>query len=811
MPAELSDDELPTTLLVVGSSPTSDEDRRMRPFSGDSGQYFRGLVAKHWHGAVVYDYALRCAQRRVKLAPSMISACRPYLANSFEHSRPARIICLGSEAITSVFGRSFPVLSVRRGYGYTSTGAPVFFLMHPSQATRNRFLRAWFEDDLRWALTATPTPLPHDAAAFLVKTSAEAVEAAEDLRCAPWVTFDIESFGSPFNVDHQILNLAFTPGESDYSYVVDKAQLEDEQVFAPFRRLLEDSNVPKGGHGVKFDMLGLFARYDVRVRNVTFDTLLSRRLLDADAEGRLETCQALVGMGGAKDEIAAYLKDGAKELRTLFKKPDAKPAMFREPSAALRRAAALIDQGEEPKRYTYDAIPSDVRTRYNAADTISTDRIKSLLDADFAEQPEIRQVWAKITRRLNNAVAAMERNGIGVSPAKILELQKMADAKIAASKGRLAQFGGFNPNSQPQVAELLYKTLGLPVLQQTGKGAPSVAAGVLEHLHHPVVQDILDYRRATHFKSQYADGMAFFVRDDGRIHPGIKIAGTTTGRPSCEEPNLLNIPRAESVDGKLCRDIFVADRGWSFVELDQSQIELRVAAMLSGDPVMTALFVAGEDFHLATARLIAPVFKRDPATLTKGDPLRTQAKAVNFSVLYGKDSYALAAEMGISAKAAQAIVEAILGKFQRLRVWIQQSLAFGQKHGYCRTWWDGQDFRRRPLWKIADHNDDERKTAERGSWNTPIQGTAAEFTNASLGAVQEWIEESPERERNVRLVLTVYDSMLLEVRDEFVVDTARHCKKIAESWPSNGVPLLSDVKVGKSWGSMTKLDTAGGL
>ena len=796
------------TLLVVGASPTVDEDRRGRPFSSDSGMYFRALVERLWDGTVVYDYALRCSQRRSKLAPSMISACRGYVAHTVRVASPARIICLGTEAMASVFGRSFPPLSVRRGYGYTSQGVPVFFLASPATATRNRFLRSWFEADLAWALQACPERLPASAIALCVDTVDDAAAAAEDLRIAPWVTIDIESFGAPFNSDHQILNLALTPGMAAYAYVLSKTSLEDAHTSAPIRALLEDASVPKGGHGVKFDTLGLYARYGIRTRNIAFDTLLYRRLLDADAEARLENCQALVGMAGAKDEIDSYLRAGGQALRLLAKRPDTVPEGFQEPLEALQRAAALVAQGEEPKRFTYDAIPPDIRLRYNAADTISTDRLKLVLDRDFAEQPEIYQVWAQITRRLNNAVAAMERNGIGVSREKIAELRKMADAQIASAQERLIAYGDFNPNSQPQVAALLFERLKLTSVATTGKGRPSVAASALAQLQHPAVAAILDFRRATHFKSQYADGMSFFVRDDGRIHPGIKIAGTTTGRPSCQDPNLLNIPRAESVDGKLCRDIFVADEGWTFIELDQSQIELRVAAMLSGDTVMADLFRAGEDFHLATAKLVAPVFGKDPKKMTRDDPLRTQAKVINFSVLYGKDSYALAAELSISTKQAQALVDAILGKFRRLKVWIQESLVHAQKLGYCRTWWNGADFRRRPLWKIADFNDDERRTAERGAWNTPIQGTAAEFTNASLGAVQEWIEESPEREQNVRLVLTIYDSMLLEVRDAHVLSTARYCKKIAESWYSAGIPLVSDVKVGKSWGSMRSLEVA---
>jgi DNA polymerase-1 len=183
----------------------------------------------------------------------------------------------------------------------------------------------------------------------------------------------------------------------------------------------------------------------------------------------------------------------------------------------------------------------------------------------------------------------------------------------------------------------------------------------------------------------------------------------------------------------------------------------------------------------------------------KSHPLRSRAKIVNFGVLYGKDAYGLAMELGIPKKEAQQLVDAILGKFKKLAKWIENQLRLGRATGWTRTWWDGADARYRPLIAMGGFDDDARKSAERSTWNTSIQGTATEFTNASLGAIQKWIEDE---KLPAKLVLTVYDSIVAEVRGDVVDDYIYGAKKIMEGWPSGGIPIVSDFKRGFAWGSL---------
>jgi DNA polymerase-1 len=320
-----------------------------------------------------------------------------------------------------------------------------------------------------------------------------------------------------------------------------------------------------------------------------------------------------------------------------------------------------------------------------------------------------------------------------------------------------------------------------------------------------VADDILAWRKAIKFKGQYADGILGYVQDDGRVHCHYNIDGAESGRPSANDPNMLNIP-ARGPNAAACRGIFVAEDGYMLLEGDYSQVELRVAAMLSGDPVMIQMFKDGVDFHTATSVMIAPLLGVDSTDQTAMDALRGQSKIVNFALLYGDPDEGLAHKLGCDVRTAAKLRAAILGKFKRLAKWIDECQAATRRSGVCRTVWNGEDRRVRKLYDVADPNAKGHDTAVRSSWNTPVQGSATEYTNASLGAIQAWLDEHPAVP--ARLVLTVYDSIMLEVHEDWVEDVAHVVKDIMESWPSSGVPIVSELKVGKDWGHMAKLKLA---
>jgi uracil-DNA glycosylase family 4 len=810
MPAELAG-EGKDRVLIVSSGPLEADDRYGRPHMGATGAYLREQVSRVWPGEVVYDHAVRCAPGNRPLTDTMITACRPFAAQTFTEARPDRILCLGQSAVRAIFGRAFPPMSTRRGYAYTSTGIPVYFLIGPGEAARNRIIRAGFEDDLRWALTEAPPPqMDHSSVAYLIDREVDAQFAADELRDAGGITFDIETFGAAGNKEFQIINIAATPYGQNTAYVWEEASITNPALIKPFLDILKDPSISKAGHNLKFDCVGIQAFFGVRVEGRIEDTMLLWKLHDSTVEKpSLEHAQTQVGMAGAKDEAKIFVDLGAKELTKKAKdletpplrKTKEKPSLFHVSAEKMETAVRRVIAGDDPKRYSYAAIPPLVLTKYNALDTISAERVRSYNKARVDSQRQLARIHREVVQPLYAAVTQMEVNGFAASRNAVAHLRVAATADVEEQEKQVRAYGNFNPASPADVARLLFEQLKLGSKNQkmTAGGALSTDSAVLEEIDHPAAKAVLAYRQAHRLVAQYANGMEIFIRDDGRIHPSIRIAGTESGRPSCTEPNLMNIPRAGTRTGKMCRDVFVASRRKKIVEFDYSQIEIRVAAMLSQDDVMIGLLRSGVDYHLGTAKIIGPVFGVNPEEITKAHHLRDAAKTINFATLYGSGPKRIGAQLGISKAKAEIIQNAILGKFRKLKNWLEDQVRFARSTGYCQTWWAGEPARIRYLPNIASSFEDDRGTAERGSKNTPIQGTAADFTNASLGAIQRWID----REKiPAKLVLTVYDSIMLEVDDAAVDDVLANVHRIMTQWESMGVPLVAEAKVGESWGTL---------
>lgn len=840
-------------LLCVGERPGVEEDKAGRPFVGPTGAYLQGVVRKLWPGPIVYDNAVKCLPGKgVEVVPSHVEACRPYLSATVRAVRPACILALGSGAIASLTGRDPAVLSTRRGYTYLAgAGAPVFLLLHPAAALRNRFVRAWFEADLAWALhpdTAPPAP-PWDGVVHVVETVEEACAAREGLSRAPWVAFDVETVGEAFSRHGiTIVSLAFTPPGSDDTYLWPEAALRDPAVRREAELLLSDPAVGKVGQNGKYDIIAVGQAWGVEVRNYSGDTMLRRRLLEPDAEAKLAVSEELVGMGGAKGEMDVE-REAANVRARKFLDARASPQRGLLLGAAepelLPRGLTREEFSSAPGAWNMALCAGDLRDRYNARDTVATARLEVLFRDRLSREPELSRVWEELIAPATETVVRMETWGIGVDTASVRAFAAFLAIQKAEALHRVQSYGmGVNPDAHDQVRELLYTTLRLrpPAGALTAKGGkPSTESDVLKLLRHqhPAPQAILDYRRFARLDSNYATGLLPWVRPDGRVHASVNVLRARTGRFSITDPALQTIPRVVDeeghTEGRMARDCFVA--GWEALHpsrwnvgdrtraphfdfippgeetellvLDYSQIELRVLADLSGDPKMLAAFRSGEDFHLRTARSpgVCAVFGITPEAVQKQH--RDAAKIINFSLVYGKGDETLAedltAKSGRRVRAAEAgaIREAILGEFFTARDWMQAQLAYSRKHGVAWTYWSGGRATLRPLHHIGDSEGALKSTAEKSSWNTPIQGTAGLYCNASLNAITAMIL----RERlPAKVVLTVHDSIVLEVLKGYTRELARRCRAIMTGWPTvNGVPLVVDAERGHAWGSLEKL------
>lgn len=786
-------------LLIVGEAPGRNEDVCGKPFVGPSGRQVAAIVQRSWNGPVLVTNALRCAPGNKRVTPTMVKRCRPYLAKVVIDSHPTRIVCLGAKAALSVTGRGVAPLSIRGGYTFTRDRIPVFFVLHPAAGLRNRFVMEWFQRDLTAALTLEPPEPNWGSEVRLITTPQESAAAAYVL--AKHVTaFDVETAGKMWCQGFEIIALSACVERSSLPLVWGRHALANRDVLAPLLRWL-GSSAPKVGQNVKFDRLAVRCAWGIEVGGVVSDTRLVRKLLEPEASGALDDMAELVGMGGMKDEAKAEMTRAISTVKRNLKKWKEDPSIELHPMMRLADQEA-VQLGAEPERFAYALLGNDELARYNARDALATIKLHEHLQAGLQQESELSGVWGSTVGPAAAALVHVEGWGVAVDEGALDLFTEHLASRMQEITTRLSQYPDVNWGSTLQVQRLLYQTLDLPVIERTPTGQPSTSAAVLEKLRdkHPVVAALLDRRFVEKLRGTYADGMREHIRDDGRVHPNIMLDGARSGRTSCSEPNLQNIVRAQSIEGKMARNIFVASEGYFLAELDYSQLELRVAAMLSGDPLMREIYEEGIDYHRRTAELVAKqAWGVEPEQVE--DRHRSIAKNFNFGMLYGQSDKALAAKIGCSVAQAADVRAAILGKFTRLNKWCAEQLRYVRTHGHSWTWWGGKRYRRRPMFRIADADSESRSRAENGSVNTPIQGTASDFCINSLAACVEWILSEGLGDI-VKLILPVHDSLLFDVREDMVPEVLHTVREIMTGWPSQGVPLVVDAKVGRSWGEM---------
>lgn len=849
----------PGGLWVVGAYPGKVEDALAAPFSGPSGDYLRDLIRKHWSGPAAFDNALRCAPKRRKLEPKFIEACRPYLTRTLQEVAPTRILSLGNEAIFGLTGRAVPTLSARRGYTWTSTGVPIYVLQNPAAAMRNKFVRQWFESDLHWALTAPPPKLPPwDESFTLVDTVDIAHECAEACERAGWFAFDTETFGPLYDEFFEVRCVAVVAGDSEHAYVWPTKSIFDGQIVEVLRDLLRRPRLRKVAHNISYDLEACHEGLGVEVVGPYGCTSLWRTSQFSDTETKLAVVSELVGMGGHKgvaDEALVLARRRVSRARATYARwleqnervnpglhKDVRGAFERQSRARLSHrpwaqydADAQVDSAvlallseetsadervlqyaalhpfAQADKFAYGVIDDDVLHRYCALDTVACARLSRLLYPKIMSFPPSRLVFEELIEPALPTFRSVQAWGMKMDRAALRQLQVYLGGRVDVLKTKLTQYGDFNPNSHPQVRHLLFTKLGLPVIKMTKnrdrkKRVASTDHKVLLRLRnkHPAVAYLLDYRKVVKLLGTYAVALERHIRTDGRIHTSYHLDGARSGRLSSSDPNLQN-QASRDADGKRIKACFCAEKGYTLVQLDYSQLELRVAAFLARDPKMRAIFQAGVDVHLRTAQMIAPIaFGVKPETITKGSDERAAAKTVVFGLLYGMEDTTLAANLNTTVEKAALIRSAILGEFRALARWIQQCIREARKTGYTWTYWldaSGQwvKARRRDLWLIDDNDEYRALRAEHGSYNTPVQGTASDLCLKSVSRIGAWIkhEQVP-----VRLIGTVHDSIMLEAPHAFVGECIYAGRRIMADYPTRGIPLVIDAETGPTWGHL---------
>ena len=383
----------------------------------------------------------------------------------------------------------------------------------------------------------------------------------------------------------------------------------------------------------------------------------------------------------------------------------------------------------------------------------------------------------------------MEQNGIRVEADALKQYGDQLAGKIAELEKEIYEEAGetFNINSPKQLGVVLFENMKLPGGRKTKTGY-STAADVLEKLapEHPVVAKILEYRQYTKLKSTYADGLANYIQDDGRIHGKFNQTITATGRISSTEPNLQNIPVRMEL-GRLIRKVFIPEEGYRFVDADYSQIELRVLAHCSGDEHLIQAYKEQSDIHRITASQVFHI-PFDEVTPQQ----RRNAKAVNFGIVYGISSFGLSQDLSITRKEAAKYIDDYFATYPGIKTFLDHAVTHAKEEGYVVTLFG----RRRPVPELSSSNFMQRSFGERVAMNSPIQGAAADIIKIAMIRVNQRLKD---QKMKARLVLQVHDELLIEAYEPELDEVQNILKEEMEHAAELKVPLEIDMHTGDNW------------
>ena len=383
----------------------------------------------------------------------------------------------------------------------------------------------------------------------------------------------------------------------------------------------------------------------------------------------------------------------------------------------------------------------------------------------------------------------MECRGIRVNKEALKEYGNQLEVRIKELEKKIYEHAGeeFNINSPKQLGIILFEKLHMPFAKKTKTGY-STSADVLEKLRNedPVIDEILEYRQLTKLKSTYADGLATYIADDNRIHGKFNQTITATGRISSTEPNLQNIPIRMEL-GRQIRKVFIPEDGYVFLDADYSQIELRVLAHMSDDERLIEAYKQEQDIHKITA---SQVFHTPLDEVTNAQ--RSNAKAVNFGIVYGISSFSLGQDLNITKKEADVYIKKYFETYPRVKEFLDNLVEEGKKNGYVTSLFN----RRRPIPELSSSNFMQRSFGERVAMNSPIQGTAADIIKIAMIRTNQKLKDLKLKSR---LLLQIHDELLIETHKDEIEQVATILKDEMQGAATLQVPLEVEVKQGNNW------------
>lgn len=567
--------------------------------------------------------------------------------------------------------------------------------------------------------------------------------------------FDIEATGRDPLMDSIVgISVCAEKGKAYYiplshSYIGAPEQIGKAEFSGLVSAILEDADIPKIGHNLKYDIKMLRGE-GISVNGVVYDTMLASYLINPNKPNH-------------------SLEDVAFEYLSYRKKT------FSE----------VIG-----KRHSFSEVPVEDATLYGAEDSALAFELKEIL-FKRVEEEGLDKLYSEIEMPLINVLIDMEAAGFRIDADKLNDMSKELERELDSIQCRIFFLAGeeFNINSPKQLSKVLFHTLGLKPGKKTKTGF-STDISVLEDLAqtHELPGEILNYRSLSKLKSTYTDALPLIINErTGRVHTSFNQTVTATGRLSSSEPNLQNIPiRGEW--GRRIREAFIAEEGNLILSADYSQIELRILAHLSEDRGLIEAFTSGVDIHTRTA---SEIFGMGLEGVTSD--MRRVAKTVNFGVVYGISPFGLSEALNISREDAGAYIESYFGRHPGVRNHIGNAVRDARDRGYVLTIFG----RKRPVPEIKSGNAGTRALGERFAVNSPIQGGAADIIKIAM--INIWKCLKAQTRLNAKMLLQVHDELVFELKAEELDEVKEIVRKEMEGAVKLSVPLKVDIGYGKNW------------
>lgn len=772
-------------LLFVGHGPGEEDDNSGIPYSGRTGVLFRELLAEagiNEHEIYITN-ATKCASHDISLTDKHFKACRGYLLREINRIRPKAIVSIGAKALEWLTGLT-GVANLRK-HGLPcllSDDLLVFPLPQPAvlfhkNGKAKTTARQEFVEDLMWLKNkARQGKLKESDTVPTDYKMAESIQDVQDfvaeLMEADELSVDLETTSLYTDPDEVIVAIGFSPrpgvsraipmycwGLNTYHFWTDEQM---EQVIIPSIRKLLLSKKVYGQNFLQFDQKWLKKFFDIDECKVVFDTM-----------------------------IAHYLTDETKGTHKLE-----------------QLALKYTTMNPWKKSFTIKEIKKCCT--YLCKDTDATCRVKQQLETQLTD----RQNWLLQTLLipLGHELKRMEYGGVFVNQEALGKLSVELDSKLSFHKQAISSMPEvkafeldenttLNSESPKHLAIVMEKYLHLKKMKSTGKGEYSTDSEVLGiYKNEPFIQHVQSIRRLAKLRGTYCEGMKDCIRSDGRIHTNFLICGTETGRLSSQNPNLMNIPREDTSgksldDAKLLKSIFGAPVGYSLIQADLSQAELRTTAAYSKDEALTDIYRRGEDAHTSTA---ARVFEIDLSEVTK--PQRTLAKAINFGVIYGKTEQGLIEffiQQGSTRDEASSFYNSHRKTFPGLWRFMDGLEQIILDRGYLESYFGRR--RRFDSEELTKHN-------IREAMNFLPQSTASDFcffilVRSSRLLRRLGIDAYP--------VLTVYDSVVYVVKDDQKQDALDTIKTVVDNLGFEDflgdIKMEADYEIGHDWGHMEEI------